>query len=247
MPGPMPPPPSSSGAPIWIILIAVGAVLLLGCGGILLALLLPAVQAAREAARRNASQNNLKQIIMAVHQYESTHNTFPPAVVRDQAGRPLYSGFVLLLPYLEQQALHQRFKLDEPWDSPANRMVSQTALSIFQDPSSSSTMSNRTDYQFVMGPGTVFENGDGRRATEIVDGLSNTIFFIEVGGSMQPWAAPGGWDVSRASAPVVGNHPRGTIVATGDGAVRFIDLEVPIEVWRELSTRAGGEVLRPVF
>src|SRR5262245_40841618 len=71
-------------------------VLVVFCGGAGVALLLPAVQAAREAARRAQSSNNLKQIGLALHNYHSVHNTFPPAVVTDASGKPLYSGRVLL-------------------------------------------------------------------------------------------------------------------------------------------------------
>ena len=73
------------------------------CG--MVALLLPAVQAAREAARRAQSSNNLKQIGLAMHNYHDTYGTFPPAVVTDASGKPLYSGRVLLLPFMEQAAL----------------------------------------------------------------------------------------------------------------------------------------------
>ena len=64
---------------------------LLACGGILLALLLPAVQSAREAARRAMCTNNLHQIAMAMQAYESAYGTLPPAYVPDKNGRPMHS------------------------------------------------------------------------------------------------------------------------------------------------------------
>jgi len=60
---------------------------------------------------------------------------FPPAVVTDADGKPLYSGRVLLLPYLEQEALYNAFIKDEPWDGPANKLVTQQTLEFFTDPS----------------------------------------------------------------------------------------------------------------
>ncbi|MCA8984385.1 MAG: DUF1559 domain-containing protein [Planctomycetaceae bacterium] len=84
---------------------------------ILVALLLPAVQQAREAARRSACKNNLKQIGLALHNYHDTHNVFPysTAHASSNAGTPSgtnvlnHSGWVLLLPYIEQGALYDQY------------------------------------------------------------------------------------------------------------------------------------------
>ena len=97
-----PPPRStgSSGAAIAAIIAAV-VVGLFFCGGILIALLLPAVQAAREAARRTQCSNNLKQIGLAMHNYHDVNQQFPPAYIADADGQPMHSWRVLILPYLE--------------------------------------------------------------------------------------------------------------------------------------------------
>src|SRR5205085_3518110 len=100
------PPAKSGGGMALVVFGVVGAlVVLLACGGILLALLLPAVQAAREAARRMQSANHLKTLALAMQNYHDQYGALPPAVVRDKGGTPLYSGRVLLLPYLECQGL----------------------------------------------------------------------------------------------------------------------------------------------
>ena len=88
---------------------------------VMLALLLPAVQAAREAARRAQCTNNLKQIGLAMHNYASANGAFPPAAIYDANGKPLLSWRVLILPYLEQDSLYKQFHLAEPWDSPHNK------------------------------------------------------------------------------------------------------------------------------
>jgi hypothetical protein len=72
--------------------------------GVLVALLLPAVQAARDAARRAQGTNNLKQLALAMHNYHDTYRAFPAAYNTDAEGRPLLSWRVHLLPFLEQQA-----------------------------------------------------------------------------------------------------------------------------------------------
>src|SRR2546423_14909376 len=73
--------------------------------GVLVALLLPAVQTAREAARRSKCMNNLKQISLAVHNYENTHRTFPIGAYDCCYGTWLLS----LLPYVEQGSLYQQY------------------------------------------------------------------------------------------------------------------------------------------
>src|SRR5687767_6117999 len=73
--------------------------------GVLVALLLPAVQAAREAARRSQCSNNLKQIGLAVHNYESSNGALPPTGSLDAVNPPNYSMKARLLPGLEQQPL----------------------------------------------------------------------------------------------------------------------------------------------
>ncbi|MDI9444260.1 MAG: DUF1559 domain-containing protein [Planctomycetota bacterium] len=73
--------------------------------GILIALLLPAVQAAREAARRSQCANNLKQLSLGLHNYHDTHQTFPPPGISSND----MSWHVVLLPFIEQTALHDQF------------------------------------------------------------------------------------------------------------------------------------------
>jgi hypothetical protein len=94
-------------------------------------------------------------------------------------GKPLYSGRVLLLPFMEQAALYDQFDLKEPWDSPKNLTVSQTMLSVFLDPAATTRAAGQTDYLFVTGKGTIFEGDTVTKIREITDGTSNTIFFTE--------------------------------------------------------------------
>lgn len=81
--------------------------------GILIALLLPAVQSAREAARRMSCQNNLKQLGLATLNYESTHKALPPAIVLDRDYR--WSAQARVLPYLEEGNLYENIDFDEDY------------------------------------------------------------------------------------------------------------------------------------
>ena len=223
---------------------AVAGVVLLMCGGIAIALLLPAVQAAREAARRMQSTNNMKQLALAMHNYNDTYGMLPPAVVTDANGKPLYSGRVLLLPFMEQTPLYQAFKLDEPWDSPSNRKLADVAIPTFRDASAPPGSPGQTDYLIVTGKGTATEpTPGGMKFMSITDGTSNTLFMVEIKGSGVKWSEPREFDISQPMSLPPGNHPGGNIVALYDGSVRFISSNTPPTTIHAMATRAGGEVV----
>lgn len=113
--------------------------------GVLIALLLPAVQAAREAARRAHCQNNLKQIGLALHQYEGTHHCFPPAKIYSGScsasngglGRVLNTtGFVMILPFLEQAPLYSAYNFSHASSPDANAINTK----VVGDPSVNATV-----------------------------------------------------------------------------------------------------------
>ncbi|HVX60959.1 MAG TPA: DUF1559 domain-containing protein [Pirellulales bacterium] len=105
--------------------------------GILIALLLPAVQQAREAARRMACQNNLKQFGLALHNYHASHRAFPPLLIVSDDGQNMYANAnTMLLPYFEQTNLHDLYDQSQPWwNQPPG--VARMAIPTFVCPSSS--------------------------------------------------------------------------------------------------------------
>ncbi|NUQ61374.1 MAG: DUF1559 domain-containing protein [Pirellulales bacterium] len=105
--------------------------------GILIALLLPAVQAAREAARRMQCSNHLRQFGLALETYHSAHHTFPPGLVSSDNGLAVYANAnAMLLPYFEQTGLHSLYDPHKSFadQSPA---VAQSIVPIFVCPSNS--------------------------------------------------------------------------------------------------------------
>ncbi|HXG12521.1 MAG TPA: DUF1559 domain-containing protein [Gemmataceae bacterium] len=102
---------------------------------VLIALLLPAVQKVRDAAAKTQCSNNLRQIGVALHNYESNYQVFPPAYIAVLTPPPVaHSWAIYLLPYLEQDNLYKNYDLKAPIGSATNAVVIQTHLKVFQCP-----------------------------------------------------------------------------------------------------------------
>ncbi|MBN1853028.1 MAG: DUF1559 domain-containing protein [Pirellulales bacterium] len=129
--------------------------------GILVALLLPAVQAAREAARRSQCTNHLKQFGLAFHNYHSANNTFPAGSIRDiEAGTgnfkdPRVSPHARLLPYMELQTIYDMIQWDFGWEADVHTLLRQTNVPGYACPSKDDNIAtyyyNRN--QWYLGPG----------------------------------------------------------------------------------------------
>ncbi len=244
-----PPPKPARKSPILIIVLAVvgGLVLLLFCSGIPIALLLPAVQSAREAARRAQCQNNLKQIALALLNYEQANKCFPPAVFTDDRGKPMESWRVAILPYLEQQALYQQYDSKQPWDSPQNRALGNTRLQEFRCPSDQSTANpGETNYVRIIGKDTVGGlSNEAVKLSDITDGTSNTILVVEVSGLNINWEEPR--DVTAdefmdmVSKGRASRQSGGFQAVMADGSVHFISNTIDPKTLRALLLRNTGE------
>ncbi|MBA3312840.1 MAG: DUF1559 domain-containing protein [Planctomycetaceae bacterium] len=233
---------------------------------IALGLILPAIQQAREAARRTQSMNNLKQIAIALHNYQDVYGHFPPAVIEENGVKR--SWRVELLPFLESFHLFEQYRRNELWDSEANKKVLAQMPAVFRDPSDSSGPTS-TSY-FVLTdslprplPGDAARNiamlfsdkpidltagGKGAQFREITDGSSNTLLIVEAKRDV-PWTKPE--DIPFAPEKIDdllknglgGNHPDGFTAALADGSVRFFGSGIDSKMLKALVTPAGGEVV----
>lgn len=173
--------------------------------GVLVALLLPAVQSAREAARRLSCRNNLKQIGLAMHNYHGTHRCLPPG--RGAVLPAVFSAHAYLLPYIEQANLQNQIDFTSApttfsvgpsttYSGAANFAAATTAVQTFLCPSDAGpgrvpgSQFGATNYAGNAGSGTVafgsLENSDGvfyRGSSisfrDLTDGTTHTVAFSE--------------------------------------------------------------------
>jgi prepilin-type N-terminal cleavage/methylation domain-containing protein len=133
--------------------------------GILVALLLPAVQAAREAARRSKCQNNFKQVITAIHLFHDSFKEFPPAqegaykppTAQNVAPNTNHSYVAYILPYMEEQAVYDRYDFKIPWLAGTNTAITRHAgtaidLPMMLCPSSEHISRGQSDIAAIVGP-----------------------------------------------------------------------------------------------
>ncbi len=248
--------PVKAQTPVWMILAIVFGCLAGFCVLVSLvmgALLLPAIQAAREAARRNRCTNHMKMIGIALQSYHDTYRTFPPAYVADANGKPMHSWRVLILPFLEANDIYQQYDFHEPWNGPNNSKLAARGDDPFRCQSSPDNPP-MTNYVAVVGPETVWPDADGISTRKIVDRTSRTIMLVEVTGSGINWMEPKDLSFDEALAGVnpagskpniSAGHVHGVNVLYCDGHISFLPHDTPLETLRGLLTAAGREPVEP--
>lgn len=251
----------------WIKIVAVG----------LLLMALPAwwmrgaVTQSLEASHRSSCNCHLKQIGLAMHNYHDSYGSLPPAFVLGPDGRKWHSWRVLILPYLDQQALYDEYRFDEPWDGPNNRKLLAKMPQIFACPSrpreaksaallaigvlacndgpGPSVKNGFTSYAAVLGQDCVFRGVQSVNVKEINDGTSNTLLIGECTHTKIPWTKPE--DIDIAIHPTLGDpggfsgpHGDGVMFLIADGTVKFLSTLLPQATVDALFTRNGGESIR---
>jgi type II secretory pathway pseudopilin PulG len=235
------------GSSTWIIVVAILAALFLGfliCAGVLAGLMIPTVQAARTAARRMQSSNNMKQIELALHNYESAYKKLPPAYTVDQDGNRLHSWRTLILPYLEQSALYQQIDLNRSWDHPDNAVFNNMSIPVYESPIAQ-LPSGMTPYLAIVDDRAMFTGPDGVKFESVSDGISNTVMTFETNQEHAVhWMEPTDSDIQSFIDAVQASgmrNIRGTNLGLGDGSVRFQSGSTPRESLESMATRNGGE------
>ena len=126
------------------------------------------------------SRTNLLMLGIAIHSYHDAMGKMPADIV-DKDGKAILSWRVLMLPYLEEDALSRAFKLDEPWDSKANKALVERIPKPLA-PIRVNVVKGHTFYRGFNGPDTVFEAGTKQTLVSMTDGTSNTVMVAEQSG-----------------------------------------------------------------
>jgi hypothetical protein len=208
----------------------------------------------RDAAQKTASANNLKQIGLAMHEFNGKYDRFP-AVAIQKDGRPLLSWRVALLPYLGENNLYNQFKRDEPWDSLHNKRLLTPMPKVFACPGAdAATAAGKTHYRAFYGTGAFFDpavtlpgqRGDptlGIRLPDISDGMSNTIVAVEAAEPVE-WTKPDDLRFDpNALMPKLGVSEDGFNVLLADGTVRYLKKPADERQLKAAITRNGGEIV----
>jgi prepilin-type N-terminal cleavage/methylation domain-containing protein/prepilin-type processing-associated H-X9-DG protein len=239
--------------------------------GVLVALILPAVQQSREAARRTQCLNNLRQQGIALHSYHNALSTFPSGCIERRLGmnktaRQIGWG-ALLLPQLELQTVADQLDLSLAFDNPRNAVGAAIVLPVFICPSVDRAMQTPTtgrapsDYGGIYGPHFTGDSNSPPQGmllydtpvtlANVIDGTSTTLIvsedsiFLPIGEWISGMTV---FDVSFAinTAPnldndIHSNHPRGANGLFVDGAARFLPESLATKVLSAICTRATGE------
>lgn len=246
----------------------VGGVGSVGTIGVMTALLLPAVQQARTAARRSQSKNNMKQLMLALHNYHDTYRHFPAGTIEESAEEPddRLSWLVSILPFIEQAALYDQIDRENAWDSDANSDWTDLAIQVLNNPGEPNGGGRETHYIGMAGIGEdaakldvgnaragVFGYDRKTRLRDITDGTSNTIAIMEASDDFGPWAKGGRATIrGLTEEPYIngpdgigGPYQGGAHAGLADGSVRFISENIDPEVLKALVTISGGERIGP--
>ncbi|MFG0261280.1 MAG: DUF1559 domain-containing protein [Novipirellula sp. JB048] len=244
--------------------------------GVLVALSLSGVQAAREAARRTQCSNHLRQLGLGLHQFHTVHNTLPLGNDRLYFRNQAWSSAILA--HIEQTAIAESYDRSVVWNDPLrNAALVPAVIPIYRCPTSIYDGDGDTDFAGVAGSTlapsqtaseSIMNNGVLIASTphrlkpvsfaEILDGTSHTICIAEVVDRMPDasglWADGrntishdnGGINIDN-SGEIFSFHPGGAQVVFCDGAVRFLSESIDEALIGALCSRAGGETVNHFY
>jgi hypothetical protein len=244
---------------VLIVLASLGVVSVCLCGPIMVALLLPAVQQARDAARSTQGRNNLKQIGLAAHNTHDMYNKFPPRGVPRIGGNPvndLEPGMVPqafltdILPFMEQAPLYTRIQRDKAWSDPANQQPFATVMVHYLHPANDPTPLNAQGYavSHIATNSKAISDTATVAIADITDGASNTMMAGTLNDGFKAWGDPTNHrdpSVGFGGGPNAFGAPnkRFTTILMFDGSVRQVSPDLNADTAAKLADPRDGQPL----
>ncbi|MGD9128738.1 MAG: DUF1559 domain-containing protein [Planctomycetia bacterium] len=233
--------------------------------GVLFLLMLPAIQAARETANRSFCNGTMKGIGLGLQNYHHEYGQFPPAYTVDASGRRLHSWRTLILPFIVQNEIYDKLRLDEPWDSPHNLAVfkeidvsapslfemitDNTPSLVYQCPSCPwGHDKSYTSYAMVIGPNCVSDGPTSCSREDLANDCSSTLLVVETTAPIR-WYEPKDIDIKTLDRetsddePTIDSfHPGMALSVFADGSIQGIKKDMDKEVLR---AKIEGRVKNP--
>lgn len=214
-------------------------------------LLIPVVFRAREEARMVELINHLKQIGLAVHNYQGTYECIPPAYQFGPSDAPWVSWRYIAMPFMESIKFYGDYNFNLPWNTAENLTISGMPMLFYARPGPDGTRSTRAELLAVVGPQTAMTGPVGVRLDQIRDGQSNTLLVGEVAESTVRWTEPrdlrfDAMDFRVNGLPktnALGSPYGGARVLMVDGSVRTLPNATHPSLVRALLTIDGGEAV----
>ncbi len=223
------------------IAVAIGILLVIA------AFLLPNVRSARPAARRSQCRNNLRQIVLALRNYEDVYHALPPAYTVDAHGKRLHSWRALILRYLDQPGIYKQIDFSKPWNDPVNAKAYARCPDVYHCPEDPSPP-DHTTYLAVVTPKSCLRPATGRPLSEIRS-PSSTAVIVEVDAAHAVhWMDPSDADeelVLSLNSKSTLLHSNLLLVALVDGSVQTLNADISSAARRELISAA--ESGKPAF
>jgi hypothetical protein len=206
----------------------------------------------QKTAERSRHLNNLKQIGLAFHNYHDTYGGMPGPAIYDQAGKPLLSWRVAILPFIEEDRLYKEFKLNEPWDSPHNKKLLARMPKVYTPRPGTTKVAHGTFYRVFTGPNAPFNPlatrrgpiSIGPRMANFIDGTSNTFLVVEAAEAV-PWTKPEelAYDPKKQVPKLGAQFPRAFLALLADGSVKVIKTTIDEKTLHNLINPQDGNVI----
>ncbi len=201
---------------------------------------------------------NIRSLMLAMHNYHDAHGHLPPAYIAGRDGKPWHSWRVLILPFLEEQELFERYDFDQPWNGPDNIRLLDQMPDVFRirEPFESTwwywwfrskPKTSYTRFVAITGSGTAFSGSKSISFADFTDGVSQTVCLTEYADGKFHWTEPN--DISRTQwirmITELGSAERyadrGASVAFADGSVNWLGADTEEPTLHALATHAAGD------